>query len=85
MLSFLDVDDISAVINFDMPNQVEDYVHRIGRTARAGKSGTSYTLFTQADGKLARELIKVLSEAKQEINPELQELAASVTGSKNSE
>ena len=41
----LDVKDINYVINYDMPKVIEDYVHRIGRTGRAGASGTSITLF----------------------------------------
>jgi ATP-dependent RNA helicase RhlE len=39
----IDVDDISHVVNYDVPNNAEDYVHRIGRTARAGASGTAFT------------------------------------------
>lgn len=42
----IDVDNISHVINFDMPSNPEDYVHRIGRTARAGESGTAISLFS---------------------------------------
>ena len=41
----IDVDGISHVINFDLPNVPEDYVHRIGRTARAGKSGIAISLY----------------------------------------
>ena len=41
----LDIDDISHVINFDVPLHPEDYVHRIGRTGRAGKSGKAFTLY----------------------------------------
>ena len=37
----LDVDDISHVVNYDLPNDVEDYIHRIGRTGRRGRKGTS--------------------------------------------
>jgi len=40
----IDIDDLDAVLNFDLPNIPETYVHRIGRTGRAGKSGTSYSL-----------------------------------------
>lgn len=42
----LDVNDIKYVINFDFPNNTEDYIHRIGRTARAENVGTAYTFFT---------------------------------------
>jgi len=52
-----------------------DYVHRIGRTARAGKRGSSWTLFTPDDAKMARDLIRILSEAHQAIPPELQRYA----------
>ncbi|XP_067928273.1 uncharacterized protein [Watersipora subatra] len=76
----LDVDDVGFVVNFDMPSQIEDYVHRIGRTGRAGNSGTAYTFFTADNGKLSAELIKVLTEAKQEVNPKLHELAANSRG-----
>lgn len=41
----LDVRDINYVINYDMPKVIEDYVHRIGRTGRAGARGTSISLF----------------------------------------
>jgi ATP-dependent RNA helicase DDX5/DBP2 len=56
----LDVRDINYVINYDMPKVIEDYVHRIGRTGRAGAVGTSITFFCQdEDGRLARDLIGV--------------------------
>ena len=42
----LDVPNVVAVINYDFPNGVEDYVHRIGRTGRAGATGEAYTFFT---------------------------------------
>lgn len=70
----LDVDDVKFVINFDYPNCSEDYVHRIGRTGRAGHSGTAYTLFTVKNGPKARDLIAVLTEANQQINPKLTQL-----------
>jgi ATP-dependent RNA helicase DDX5/DBP2 len=54
-----DVKDIKYVVNYDMPKQVEDYVHRIGRTARAGASGSAMSLYTNKDFMLAPELIKV--------------------------
>jgi len=71
----LDVDDIKFVINFDYPNCSEDYVHRIGRTGRRDKLGTAYTFFTRDNGKQAKDLIDVLREANQVINPKLQEMA----------
>ena len=47
-----DVKDITHVFNYDYPNNSEDYIHRIGRTARAGREGTAITLFT-TDSKLS--------------------------------
>ena len=70
----LDVDDVKFVINYDYPNNSEDYVHRIGRTGRANSKGTSYTFFTAKNGKQARDLIDVLKEANQVINPKLYDL-----------
>jgi superfamily II DNA/RNA helicase len=48
----LDVDDLSHVFNFDVPTHPEDYVHRIGRTGRAGKSGAAFTLAAPDEGRL---------------------------------
>lgn len=70
----LDVDDIKFVINYDYPNCSEDYVHRIGRTARSNKTGTAYTFFTPGNSKQAQELISVLKEANQVVNPKLFEM-----------
>ncbi|THD25027.1 DEAD-box ATP-dependent RNA helicase 30 [Fasciola hepatica] len=67
----LDIDDIQYVINVDFPNQTEDYIHRIGRTARSDKKGTAFTFFTSKNMKQARDLIDILEEAGQEVNPEL--------------
>lgn len=69
----LDVDDVRHVVNFDYPNNSEDYVHRIGRTGRSGRNGTSYTFFTAANAAQARSLVKVLEEANQPVNPDLLE------------
>ncbi len=45
----IDVSDLAMVVNFDLPNETENYVHRIGRTARAGKSGKAYTFCSEQD------------------------------------
>merc|ERR550514_788202 len=71
----LDVKDIKYVINYDFPLQIEDYVHRIGRTGRAGASGSSYSFFTSDKARNAKELVGVLREAGQSIPPELEKLA----------
>lgn len=74
----IDVKDINYVINYDFPGQMEDYVHRIGRTARAGTTGTAITFFTKDNARQARQLIDLLKEAKQEVPEKLYELMRSV-------
>ncbi|KAI0297295.1 DEAD-domain-containing protein [Multifurca ochricompacta] len=63
----LDVKDVGYVINYDFPNNCEDYIHRIGRTGRAGMKGTSYTYFTTENAKSARDLVAILKEAKADV------------------
>lgn len=69
------MDDVKFVINFDYPSNSEDYVHRIGRTGRRDKTGTAYTFFTPSNAAKAGDLVAVLKEAKQVVNPKLQDLA----------
>ncbi|CAN8299821.1 unnamed protein product [Cochlearia groenlandica] len=71
----LDVKDIRVVVNYDFPNGVEDYVHRIGRTGRAGATGLAYTFLGDQDAKHASDLIKILEGADQKVPPEVRELA----------
>ncbi|WP_395666356.1 DEAD/DEAH box helicase [Methylocella sp.] len=56
----LDIPDVSHVFNFDMPTHAEDYVHRIGRTGRAGKSGVAISIVTRADQKHVAEIEKLI-------------------------
>merc|ERR1712194_642455 len=58
----LDISGVKAVINFEMPSQVETYVHRIGRTARAGRGGQSCTLIGEGRRYLMKEVIKDAEE-----------------------
>ncbi|XP_068585148.1 probable ATP-dependent RNA helicase DDX17 isoform X2 [Cebidichthys violaceus] len=76
----LDVEDIKFVINYDYPNSSEDYVHRIGRTARSSNKGTAYTFFTPGNLRQARDLVRVLAEARQAINPKLLQFVESGRG-----
>ncbi|KYK56655.1 ATP-dependent RNA helicase dbp-2 [Drechmeria coniospora] len=71
----IDVRNITHVLNYDYPNNSEDYIHRIGRTGRAGANGTAITFFTTDNQKQARDLVNVLQEAKQQIDPRLAEMA----------
>lgn len=63
----LDIKDVPAVFNYDVPFNAEDYVHRIGRTGRAGASGIAVTLVTNHDARLVGEIEKLI---KKKINVE---------------
>jgi ATP-dependent RNA helicase DDX5/DBP2 len=71
----LDISDIRMVVNYDMPAQVEQYVHRIGRTGRAEREGYAVTFFTRADQDTAAELAQVMARAGQEVPPDLLAMA----------
>ncbi|KAH8550576.1 P-loop containing nucleoside triphosphate hydrolase protein [Umbelopsis sp. PMI_123] len=79
----LDVKDVKYVINYDFPTNVEDYVHRVGRTGRGGKTGESITFFTTENAKQAKELVSILTEAKQEIDPRLLDMVRMGSGGGN--
>jgi ATP-dependent RNA helicase DDX5/DBP2 len=64
------------VINYDFPTGVEDYVHRIGRTGRAGATGLAYTFLCVQDSKYAADLIKILEGADQDVPPELMDMVS---------
>ena len=59
----LDISELPAVINFDLPPNSEDYVHRIGRTGRAGKDGVAYTLIDETQGYRLQALERFLKQA----------------------
>jgi len=67
----LDIPDVEYVINYSFPLTIEDYVHRIGRTGRAGKDGVAHSLFHRGDAKNAGCLVKVLKDAEQEVPQEM--------------
>jgi superfamily II DNA/RNA helicase len=64
----LDIADLPAVFNFDVPFNAEDYVHRIGRTGRAGASGLAVTLVTRDDARLVADIEKLIKK-KIELEP----------------
>ena len=73
----LDVKQLKLVINYDSPNHGEDYVHRAGRTGRAGNTGTAITFVTPEQEHYAPFLARCLEDSKQEVPEELKEMAAS--------
>lgn len=58
----LDIDGISHVINFDMPDTADAYIHRIGRTGRAQRSGKAFTFVTPDDQALVRKIEKIMKK-----------------------
>ena len=60
----IDIDDVSHVINFDVPRHPEDYVHRIGRTGRAGKTGMAITFATAEEDKNVDAILKLTQQAE---------------------
>ncbi|CAF0809504.1 unnamed protein product [Brachionus calyciflorus] len=67
----LNISDIKYVINIDYPMQTEDYVHRIGRTARNSNTGTAFTFITGENAKHVPKLIEILRGANQQVSDSL--------------
>lgn len=67
----LDIPNVEFVINYTFPLTIEDYVHRIGRTGRAGKTGLAHTFFTKFDKAHAGSLVGVLKDAGQSVPEDL--------------
>merc|ERR1719163_24694 len=63
----LDIKGVGLVVNYDAANNTEDYVHRIGRTARAGAKGFAVTFVTKQDAFKARGMIEVMQRTGQDI------------------
>eukprot|EP00124_Ichthyophonus_hoferi_P002829 Ihof_evm9s212 gene=Ihof_evmTU9s212 len=78
----LDVKRLNCVINYDCPNHYEDYVHRCGRTGRAGNKGVAFTFVTPEQDRYAGELIKALELSFANVNQELRDLWASFKAKK---
>ncbi|XP_060941657.1 probable ATP-dependent RNA helicase DDX46 [Limanda limanda] len=73
----LDVKQLILVVNYNCPNHYEDYVHRAGRTGRAGNKGFAYTFITQDQVRYAGDIIKALELSSSLVPPELEQLWAS--------
>ncbi|KAI0218497.1 RNA-dependent ATPase [Massospora cicadina] len=74
----LDIPKVEYVINYTFPLTIDDYVHRIGRTGRAGNKGISHTFFTPQDKAHSGELINVLKSANQEVPESLMKFGTTV-------
>ncbi|XP_072564075.1 probable ATP-dependent RNA helicase DDX4 isoform X18 [Paramormyrops kingsleyae] len=77
----LDIEHVQHVVNFDLPTNIDEYVHRIGRMGRCGNTGRVVSFFDpECDTPLARSLVKVLSRAQQEVPSWLEDVAFSAHG-----
>ncbi|XP_062182368.1 DEAD-box ATP-dependent RNA helicase 52C-like [Phragmites australis] len=72
----LDIPHVAHVVNFDLPNDIDDYVHRIGRTGRAGKSGLATAFFNENNSSMAMPLAELMQESNQEVPAWLTRYAA---------
>ncbi|KAI8100001.1 P-loop containing nucleoside triphosphate hydrolase protein [Halteromyces radiatus] len=71
----LDIPNVTHVISFDVPKDIDDYTHRIGRTGRAGNTGLATAFFEDSNRFIAADLVELLKEAKQSIPDWLQQMA----------
>ncbi|XP_077199009.1 ATP-dependent RNA helicase DDX3X isoform X3 [Paroedura picta] len=71
----LDISNVKHVINFDLPSDIEEYVHRIGRTGRVGNLGLATSFFNERNANITKDLLDLLVEAKQEVPSWLENLA----------
>ncbi|KAF8188385.1 P-loop containing nucleoside triphosphate hydrolase protein [Pholiota molesta] len=72
----LDIPSVDVVINYDVPQHSKDYIHRVGRTARAGRSGKSITLVSQYDVELIQRIEKVIGKEMEPYEVEAEDVAA---------
>ncbi|KAI0339417.1 ATP-dependent RNA helicase ded-1 [Trametopsis cervina] len=71
----LDIPNVTHVVNYDLPSDIDDYVHRIGRTGRAGNVGMATAFFNRGNRNIVRDLMELLREANQEIPAWLETVA----------
>ncbi len=75
----LDIPNVTHVVNYDLPSDIDDYVHRIGRTGRAGNTGVSTAFFNRGNRNIVKELVELLREANQDIPSWLETVAHEAT------
>mmetsp|Transcript_22581 Transcript_22581/g.52595 ORF Transcript_22581/g.52595 Transcript_22581/m.52595 type:complete len:678 (+) Transcript_22581:180-2213(+) len=71
----LDIKGVTLVVNYDPPSNTEDYVHRIGRTGRAGQKGHAVALISERDTHALKGIIQVMKRTQQPVSPEIEDLA----------
>lgn len=76
----LDIPNVTHVVNYDLPTDIDDYVHRIGRTGRAGNTGLSTAFFNRGNRGIVRDLLELLKEANQEVPSFLENIARESSG-----
>lgn len=76
----LDIPNVTHVINYDLPSDVDDYVHRIGRTGRAGNTGVSTAFFNRGNKNIVKGLVEILTEANQEVPSFLNDISRESSG-----
>lgn len=79
----LDIDNITHVVNYDMPTDIDDYVHRIGRTGRAGKAGLATAFISEENANIVPKLLQILEESNQEIPGWLEAMRATRGGGRD--
>ncbi|CAD0110784.1 unnamed protein product [Aureobasidium uvarum] len=76
----LDIPNVKHVVNYDLPTDIDDYVHRIGRTGRAGNTGVATAFFNRGNRGVVRDLLELLKEANQEVPAFLETVAREGSG-----
>ncbi|CAG8493150.1 2869_t:CDS:10 [Ambispora leptoticha] len=74
----LDIKNVMHVINYDLCSEIDEYVHRIGRTARVGNQGLATTFYNHANESIAKDLVRLLLECEQEVPDFLQQYTADI-------
>lgn len=76
----LDIPNVTHVVNYDLPSDIDDYVHRIGRTGRAGNTGMSTAFFNRGNRGIVRDMLELLKEAHQDVPAFLETIAREGAG-----
>lgn len=79
-LEGLDIPHVTHVVNYDLPTDIDDYVHRIGRTGRAGNTGLSTAFFNRGNRGIVRDLLELLKEANQDVPGFLENISREASG-----